>query len=263
MLTVNALKQLPVVLLATLLLGCSGDRAVVIEDSSDRRIVRFDVASANVYVVEENGHRLMIDAGNPGDEERYEALMRGSGIDPATIDFAVLTHGHIDHAGTAAFFQERYGIQIIGGAGDKPMIEVAGDVDLCPTSITAKLLHMTLKGKQYPAFQLDRGISATSGTVDLAEFGITGKLIPHSGHTPGSIVITIGSHAFVGDLIRGGVLRPKVPATHFFMCDLEENRRRIAEIMALEEIQYWHPGHFGPFPAAAVEDYLQSAPRAN
>jgi hypothetical protein len=47
------------------------------------------------------------------------------------------------------------------------------------------------------------------------------------------------------------------------MCDLEENRRRIAEIMALEEIQYWHPGHFGPFPAAAVEDYLQSAPRAN
>lgn len=70
MLVVNGLKQLPVVMLTMLLLGCSGDRAVVIEDSSDRRIVRFDVASANVYVIEENGHRLMIDAGNPGDEER-------------------------------------------------------------------------------------------------------------------------------------------------------------------------------------------------
>ena len=79
----------------------------------------------------------MIDAGNPGDEDRYEALMRESGIDPATIDFAILTHGHIDHAGTAAFFQDRYGIQIIGGAGDQSMIEAAGDVDLCPTSVVA------------------------------------------------------------------------------------------------------------------------------
>jgi glyoxylase-like metal-dependent hydrolase (beta-lactamase superfamily II) len=250
------LKLVTVVMLTMLCLGCSGDRAVVVEDSSDRRIVRFDVASANVYVVEENDHRLMIDAGNPGDGERYATLMRESGIDPATIDFAILTHGHIDHAGTAAFFQERYGIQIIGGIGDKPMIEAAGDVELCPTSITAKLLYMTLKGKQYPAFQLDREISATGDTVDLAQFGVTGKVIPHSGHTPGSMVITIGPHAFVGDLIRGEVLRPEVPATHFFMCDLDENRRRIAEIMALEEVQYWHPGHFGPFTAAAVGEYL-------
>ena len=252
----NGLKAFPVLMLTVLCVGCSGDKAVLVEDSSDRRIVRFDVASANVYVVEENGRHLMIDAGNPGDGERYEALMRKSGIDPATIDFAILTHGHIDHAGTAAFFQERYGVQIIGGGGDTPMIEAAGDVDLCPTSITAELLQMTLKGKQYPAFELDREISATGGTVGLAEFGMTGTVIPHSGHTPGSMVITIGSHAFVGDLIRGGVLQPEVPATHFFMCDLAENRRRIAEIMALEEIQYWHPGHFGPFPTAAVGQYL-------
>jgi glyoxylase-like metal-dependent hydrolase (beta-lactamase superfamily II) len=250
------LKRLFVLALIMCCFGCSADKAVVIEDSGDRRIVRLDVASANIYIVEENGKRLMIDAGNPGDEDRYEALMRESGIDPATIDFAILTHGHIDHAGTAAFFQDRYGIQIIGGAGDQSMIEAAGDVDLCPTSVVAELLHMTLKGKQYPAFELDRGINAAEGIVDLAEFGMNGKVIPHSGHTPGSMVITIGSHAFVGDLIRGGVLRPEVPTTHFFMCDLEENRRRISEIMALHEIRYWHPGHFGPFPSSAVAQYL-------
>ena len=107
----NGLKVFPVLMLTVLCVGCSGDKAVLVEDSSDRRIVRFDVASANVYVVEENGRHLMIDAGNPGDGERYEALMRKSGIDPATIDFAILTHGHIDHAGTAAFFQERYGFK--------------------------------------------------------------------------------------------------------------------------------------------------------
>jgi len=94
-----------VAILSAMLTGCSSDRASIIEDSDARRIVRLDVESANVYVIEENDHRLMIDAGNPGDEERYEALMREVGIDPATIGYGVLTHGHIDHAGTAASFQ--------------------------------------------------------------------------------------------------------------------------------------------------------------
>ena len=108
-----------VAILLTIMTGCTDDRISIIEDSDARRIVRLDVESANVYVIEENGRRLMIDAGNPGDEDRYEALMHEAGIDPATIDYAILTHGHIDHAGTAASFQERHGIQIIGGADDE------------------------------------------------------------------------------------------------------------------------------------------------
>ena len=124
--------------------GCSGDQASIIEDSDARRIVRLDVAASNVYVIEENDRRLMIDAGNPGDEDRYEALMREVGIDPATIDYAILTHGHIDHAGTAASFQERHGIQVIGGADDQEMIDAGGDVDYCPTSMTARFVQMML-----------------------------------------------------------------------------------------------------------------------
>ena len=110
-------------ILSAAITGCSGDRASIIEDSDVLRIVRLDVASANVFVIEENDRRLMIDAGNPGDEDRYEALMREVGIDPATIDYAILTHGHIDHAGTAASFQERHGIRLIGGADDQAMID--------------------------------------------------------------------------------------------------------------------------------------------
>ena len=108
-----------VAILSAVMTGCSSDRASIIEDSDARRIVRLDVAAANVFVIEENDRRLMIDAGNPGDEDRYETLMREVGIDPATIDYAILTHGHIDHAGTAASFQQRHGIQVIGGADDR------------------------------------------------------------------------------------------------------------------------------------------------
>jgi hydroxyacylglutathione hydrolase len=236
--------------------GCSGDRATVIEDSDARRIIRFDVASANVYVIEENDRRLMIDAGNPGDEERYEALMREVGIDPATIDYAILTHGHIDHAGTAAAFQKRYGIQMIGGADDQAMIDAGGEVDLCPTSMTARFVRMTIGESRYPVFKLDRTIEMDGPAVDLAELGMSGRILPHSGHTPGSVVILIGRHAFVGDLIRGGMVANETPTTHFFMCDLEENQRKIGEVLALDGIEQWHPGHFGSFPVEAVSAYL-------
>ena len=242
--------------LFAILTGCGGDRATIIEDSEARRIVRLDVASANVYVIEENDRRLMIDAGNPGDEDRYEALMREVGIDPATIDYAILTHGHIDHAGTAASFQARHGIQIIGGADDQTMIAAGGEVDLCPTSMTASLLSMTLEGSRYRVFELDRAIAMDGAAVDLAEIGMSGKILPHSGHTPGSLVVLIGQHAFVGDLIRGGTIANETPTTHFFMCDLEENQRRIGEILALDTIEQWHPGHFGSFPADDVRVYL-------
>ena len=245
-----------VTILSATITGCSSDRASIIEDSDARRIVRLDVASANVYVIEENDHRLMIDAGNPGDEDRYEALMRDVGIDPATIDYAILTHGHIDHAGTAASFQERHGIQMIGGADDQEMIDAGGDVDYCPTSMTARFIRMTIEGSRYPAFKLDRAIDMHGPEIDLAELGMSGRILPHSGHTPGSVVILIGRHAFVGDLIRGGMVANETPATHFFMCDLEENRRRIGEILELDGIEQWHPGHFGSFPAEAARAYL-------
>lgn len=235
--------------------GCSGDQASIIEDSDARRIVRLDVAASNVYVIEENDRRLMIDAGNPGDEDRYEALMREVGIDPATIDYAILTHGHIDHAGTAASFQERHGIQVIGGADDQEMIDAGGDVDYCPTSMTARFVQMMVPS-HYPVFKLDRAIKMDGAPVDLAELGMSGRILPHPGHTPGSVVILIGRHAFVGDLIRGGMIANETPATHFFMCDLEENRRRIGEILELDAIEQWHPGHFGSFPAEAVRAYL-------
>jgi len=245
-----------VVILSAVMTGCSSDRASIIEDSDARRIVRLDVAAANVFVIEENDRRLMIDAGNPGNEDRYEALMRQVGIDPATIDYAILTHGHIDHAGTAASFQQRHGIQVIGGADDQPMIDAGGDVDYCPTSMTARFVQMTIEGSRYPVFKLDRAIEMDGAAVDLAELGMSGRILPHSGHTPGSLVILIGQHAFVGDLIRGGMVANETPTTHLFMCDLEENRRRIGEILELDGIEQWHPGHFGSFPAEAVRAYL-------
>jgi glyoxylase-like metal-dependent hydrolase (beta-lactamase superfamily II) len=218
------------------------------------RIVRLSVASANVFVVEQNGKRLMIDAGNPGDEIEYERGMREHGIDPASLDYLLLTHAHTDHAGTAAYFKETYGIRVIGGAADRPLIESEGrGSEICSTSLLARLILWSRSGMHYESFQLDTPLD---GPFDLATLGMEGVVLPSPGHTPGSVVAVIGGHAFVGDLIRGGLLQPESPQTHFFMCDLAENRTRIRELLARDGIVRWHPAHFGPLEVDAVREYL-------
>lgn len=237
-------------------LGCSGpapDPEIV--SAPGLRILRLEVENANVYLVEQGDALLMIDAGNPGDQAAYIEQMREHGIEPKAIDGLLVTHGHVDHAGTAAWFQEHHGIPLLGGAADQPMISAGGnDPGLCSTSLLARLIRWTRSGMSYPSFVLDRPLE---GRFDLSALGMQGYVMPSPGHTPGSVVVIVGEHAFVGDLIRGGLLSPTTPATHFFMCDLDENRRRIEEVLALEGVRHWHPGHFGPLEAEAVAEYLE------
>ena len=246
-----------VLALATLVACGGGPGDPVIKDQPGLRILRFDVNSANVYIVEQGKVSLMIDAGNPGDEGEYERLMRDQGFDPASLDYLLLTHAHADHAGAAAYFQKRYGVEVIGGRDDQPLINARGRAELCPTSFVAKGIASIRSGKEYASFELDHSLDVDGGPFDLAKLGMTGMIWPSPGHTPGSVVAIVGDQAFVGDLIRGGMLEPTRPETHFFMCDLKENRQRIREVLDQAEVVQWHPGHMGPFAPDAVLAYLE------
>jgi metallo-beta-lactamase class B len=45
------------------------------------------------------------------------------GLNPATIKYAIVSHGHIDHHGGAKFLQDRFGTRIIMGAPDWDLVE--------------------------------------------------------------------------------------------------------------------------------------------
>jgi hydroxyacylglutathione hydrolase len=109
------------------------------------------------------------------------------------------------------------------------------------------------KGRRYESLQLDIPIE---NEFDLAQLGIAGSILPLPGHTPGSLVITFDDQVFVGDLIRGSISGAAEPATHFFMCDLAENRARIRELLDHQELRRWHPGHMASFSVQSVRDYL-------
>ncbi len=58
---------------------------------------RFDAA----YLVAENGRRAFVDCGTNHSRPRLLAALKAAGLAPADVDWLILTHVHLDHAGGA------------------------------------------------------------------------------------------------------------------------------------------------------------------
>ena len=98
-----------------------------------------------------------------------EAIVGGLkklGLDPASVKYVIISHGHGDHVGGAKLMQDRFGSRIIMGGPDWEMIEQS--------------LHRFPNGKP------KRDIVATDGQkVTLGDTTVT--LVATPGHTPGTL----------------------------------------------------------------------------
>lgn len=124
------------------------------------------------------------------------------GLDPEAIDdhlarlrkrpSAVLcTHGHFDHIGGAAYFQQQYGVPVYLPFGDVKTMESSNFLlMLLKIPIHILLPEVTLVAK------------INGGRLeDLSAGGATYSYLPCAGHTPGSCIIRSGKYLFSGDSI--------------------------------------------------------------
>jgi metallo-beta-lactamase class B len=71
------------------------------------------------YVIRTSAGLLMIDALSAGDvESRLLPGFTRLGLDPSTVRVILVAHGHADHFGGAAYFQERYGTRVLVSSAD-------------------------------------------------------------------------------------------------------------------------------------------------
>lgn len=214
----------------------------------DVRVVTFDRADTNAHLVVQGANAILIDTGNAADAEALEAGIRAAGVDPETLRAIILTHGHADHAGASMHFHQRYGTPIVAGAGDTDHLALGSNDTLCPVGMIARMRLKSDQAAVFPAVTETLPVSAPMALEDIA--GIRGRIVPLPGHTPGSVVVIVGEAAFVGDLFRGGVISRTKGATHFYMCDLDENRADIESLLTdiAPDATAFYTGHFGPVP---------------
>lgn len=245
------MKRLTLMTLALMVLcGCFPQRRVTLVEPL--RVLTFQHDYSNVHAVVLDGKVVLVDSGLERNAKLLADDLQAEGLSAASVVAVVLTHGHADHAGGARFFRETYGAKVVAGRGDAAMLARGQNDPLCPTSSDAQERLEADQAERFQPYDADLLIDAPTPLSQLVP-GAPGEVIPLPGHTPGSLAVKVGKALFVGDLLRGAVFS-RSAEVHFYMCDLEANRRDIAALLeAHPDVTTWFVGHFGPLSRAEVE----------
>ena len=141
------------------------------------------IMPSNAYFCETNvpGGGILIDAGLDG--PAIDAEMAEHGLRPHQV---FCTHGHFDHAGSAAYFQKKYGCQVFMHSADARILK--------SSNFLLMALKIPLKIQQPLVTYIHDQFS-----IDINGQPLNYRHAP--GHTPGSCVIEFGSAWFTGDTI--------------------------------------------------------------
>lgn len=232
--------------------------------TSVHRLAMLPFGMLNAFLLVRQGRAMLVDTGLPGAQPRIERALRAQGLGWSDLALTMLTHAHIDHAGSAAQVQRHTKAPLIlhrdelaYAQGAKPLLKPSGPFGW--------LFHKTGAIEQ-PFEPVTPDRLMTADTLDLAEFGFPAHLIHTPGHTPGSVSVVLeGGRVIAGDLLASGILlggialrgRPKSPP-------FEEDRAAVAaslhRLLAMG-CETFYLGHGGPLPAAAVRRHIERLQR--
>lgn len=219
------------------------------------RIVRIKLPVSNAYLLV--GERaVLVDAGAPGQADRILDAVRRAEVDPNDISLLIHTHGHIDHAGSAAELRRRIGMPVAVHEADAPLLRSGTNGTVRPRNREARLVAAVLV-RPYEPLEPDLALTEE---ISLRGYGVDGRVIFTPGHTPGSLSIALpGRDVIVGDLAMGGVLGgalfPRRPRLHYFVDDLAAVRTSVRRVLD-DGAATVFVGHGGPLRAGDVRERL-------
>lgn len=170
------------------------------------RMKFFRYRSTRCFFLENSRARILaFDAGWPCTLYEYKRMMKTLGLRFEDIEWAIVSHMHMDHAGLLGDFQ-REGIRcfVFGGQA-----EGVDDME-----------RIILKNEEYRAYlPMDRGalIRTDPGAFNAlaAGFGLAIEVLETPGHSPDSIsVLTQDHEALIGDLAHPDQIMDDDVAAH-------------------------------------------------
>lgn len=202
------------------------------------------------YLYRTTGSRWnLIDAGYPADLPLIEAELKSLGGSISHIGQIILTHCHVDHAGTVAAIQARSEVQTLAHRLDAPVIR--GEAT-APEPILSdqerRLMEQLGSGgdQQAQPARVDRELE----DGDAIDLGDEALVVHVPGHTEGSIALYVPARGllFTGDA-AASFGRPIVGVFNVDPQRARQSFRRLAEL----EFEAACFGHGPPVTSKAAE----------
>jgi glyoxylase-like metal-dependent hydrolase (beta-lactamase superfamily II) len=172
------------------------------------RVYRIGTRWASFYLVVDGNEAVMIDAGYPGYLTQLWACAEAVGVGHGGVRGVIVTHHHVDHAGTAEAVRRKSGAQTFAGAED--VAKVCGHETSHPPhgfwreswrpSMIAYLLHSARVGgsRYHPVKEV-----SPLGSEETLDLPGQPRVVATPGHTAGhrSVVLSERGVLFTGDAL--------------------------------------------------------------
>jgi metallo-beta-lactamase class B len=146
--------------------------------------------------------------------------MKTLGLDPSTIKYVIISHGHADHSGGAKYLQDRFNARVLLTAADWDLLDRSSGAKPRRDMVVADGQALTLGGTTVTLYNTPGHTLGTLSTV----FNVTDHGVPHT-------VVSWGGTAFNWMANPAPYITPDRPVAFWFKT-YSESARRFKQIAA-------------------------------
>lgn len=187
--------------------------------------------ASNWIIVLDGDRYMLVDSGYPADTALVLESLRRLGLDPADAEAMLITHGHVDHTGSAAYFAATYGTPILTSPAELAHVQGREKHQVTFRQVIPRIWEPRILGWMIHAIRAGSltakpAVTARSWTEEEL-LALPGSPVPvmTSAHTPGHAcyLLPAASAIITGDLLVTGhplsaVEGPQLLDPMFHMC---------------------------------------------
>ena len=196
----------------------------------------------HVYLIDGGDELALVDCGMAaGDSlDRIARNIAAEGLDLGRLRRLILTHYHVDHAGGAARFRERFGLEVLAPAGAAAALR-AGDERAVALDVAKRASFYAPDYRLEPVpidRELREGDRVRVGGLELEVYDTPGHC---DGHASYLLRGRARRYLFAGDVVFYG---GQVVLQNIHDCSIQRSAASVEKLAALE-FEALLPGHVG------------------